>query len=78
MFAVTPIADKYGCGWMSARGALFDGPHTKVDQYDGVVTAQAALEKSYVLIVDDWNWQQVRDGTLQALVKTNSRIESLD
>ena len=55
---------------------MFDGPHAKVDQYDGIVAAQPALEKSYVLIVDDWNWQQVRDGTLEALVKTNSRIKS--
>jgi hypothetical protein len=55
---------------------MFDGPHSQIDQYDGVVLVQPALEKSYILIVDDWNWQRVRDGTLQALVDTNCRIDS--
>lgn len=55
---------------------MFDGPHTKIDQYDGIIVVQPALEKSYILIVDDWNWQDVRDGTLGALVETDCRIES--
>jgi len=55
---------------------MFDGPHAEPDQYDGIMLAQRALEKSYILIVDDWNWAPVRDGTLRALVDTNCRIES--
>jgi hypothetical protein len=55
---------------------MFDGPHAEIDQYDGIVTVQSALEKSYILIVDDWNWLSAREGTLRALVDTNSRIES--
>jgi hypothetical protein len=55
---------------------MFDGPHSKIDQYDGVMMAQPALDKSHVLIIDDWNWQEVRDGTLRALIDTNCRIES--
>ena len=46
---------------------LFDGPHSERDQYDGIVLALAALEKSFVLIVDDWNWHEVRLGTLKAI-----------
>ena len=46
---------------------LFDGPHTYQDQYDGIAAAQPALEREYIQIVDDWNWPQVRDGTMQAL-----------
>src|SRR6266851_2596205 len=42
---------------------LFDGPHKERDQYDGIMVARPALEKSFVLIVDDWNWRQVRLGT---------------
>jgi hypothetical protein len=46
---------------------MFDGPHSEKDQYDGVVVAQPALDDTYVLIVDDWNWAEVQDGTWGAL-----------
>jgi hypothetical protein len=46
---------------------LFDGPHEELDQYDGIMVAQPALDKSFVLIVDDWNWRQVRLGTFRAV-----------
>jgi hypothetical protein len=46
---------------------LFDGPHKELDQYDGIMFAQPALETSFVLIVDDWNYRQTRVGTLRAI-----------
>lgn len=46
---------------------LFDGPHERDDQYDGVRLAQPALDEEFVLIVDDWNWPAVRAGTLDAV-----------
>jgi hypothetical protein len=46
---------------------LYDGPHGLQDQRDGIERALPALEKEFVLIVDDWNWRQVREGTLAAL-----------
>jgi hypothetical protein len=46
---------------------LFDGPHSQQDQYDGLVIAQPALADEFVLVVDDWNWSQVRDGTFDAM-----------
>ena len=48
---------------------LFDGPHSLQDQYDGVLLALPALDSQFVLIVDDWNWRQVRTATLGAIVK---------
>ena len=48
---------------------LFDGPHSKEDQYDGLRLALCALADLFVLIVDDWNWIQVREGTKEAVVK---------
>ena len=48
---------------------LFDGPHAYADQFDGIVMAQAALENSYVQIVDDWNWPYVRNGSIDAMRK---------
>jgi hypothetical protein len=52
---------------------LFDGPHSYEDQYDGIVLVQSALQDDFVLIVDDWNHEQVRNGTYDAL--NNAAIE---
>lgn len=54
---------------------FFDGPHEEKDHYDGIVLPQPALAGSYVLIVDDWNWRQVRIGTLRGLRDSECRID---
>jgi len=54
---------------------LFDGPHSFQDQYDGVSCAQPALEPRYVQIVDDWNWPEVRGGTLKAIADLGLHID---
>jgi hypothetical protein len=46
---------------------LFDGPHTMRDHYDGLAVALPALEKQFIFIVDDWNWEPVRLGTFTAI-----------
>ena len=46
---------------------LFDGPHHYEDHFDGIVLAQPALTEKFILIIDDWNWDQVRKGTISAL-----------
>lgn len=46
---------------------LFDGPHTEEDQYAGVSLTKPALDDVYTFIVDDWNWEQVRIGTANAI-----------
>lgn len=53
---------------------LFDGPHEYRDHYDGVMMAQPALDDEYILIVDDWNWPDVRKGTLDALRALDANI----
>ena len=55
---------------------LFDGPHEEKDQYDGIMIAQPALINQFILIVDDWNWRQVRLGTFQALLDARCRVEA--
>jgi Methyltransferase domain len=55
---------------------LFDGPHEEKDQYDGIMIAQPALANEFILIVDDWNWRQVRLGTFQALLDARCRVEA--
>ena len=46
---------------------LFDGPHAEDDQFSGLTISQPALASEYVVIVDDWNWSQVRNGTFRAI-----------
>jgi hypothetical protein len=46
---------------------MFDGPHNKQDQIDGITMFQDALDDVYTLIVDDWNGANERDGTKEAL-----------
>jgi hypothetical protein len=46
---------------------LFDGPHHYEDHFDAIVLAQPALTEKFILIIDDWNWNQVRGGTVAAL-----------
>lgn len=55
---------------------MFDGPHSEKDQYDGIAMVQNALEDEYFLIVDDWNWPNVVNGTLSALNTVGNRIIS--
>lgn len=53
---------------------LFDGPHLQQDQYDGIELVQEALDDIYVLIVDDYNWKIIRDGTEAALSHVGHKV----
>ena len=55
---------------------LFDGPHHYEDHIDGIVHAQPALTENYILIVDDWNWDQGRKGTIAAINQLNLTVIS--
>jgi hypothetical protein len=50
---------------------LFDGPHEEKDQYDGLMFAQPALDDEFIFICDDWNWERVRNGTMNAIKTLN-------
>ena len=54
---------------------FYDGSHAERDQYDGVYLTRLAMDEKYILIVDDWNWAHVRNGTYQALRDANIRID---
>jgi Methyltransferase domain len=55
---------------------FFDGPHEEKDQYDAIMIVQPALANPFILIVDDWNWREVRLGTFQALLDARCRVEA--
>jgi len=53
---------------------LFDGPHLEEDQYDGIKVALPALDETFTLIVDDWNWKRVQNGTIRAINDFNLKV----
>jgi hypothetical protein len=55
---------------------FFDGPHTEGDHFDGAFLIGNLKFRSLLFIVDDWNWDQVRQGTLRGLESLNVKIVS--
>ena len=45
----------------------YDALHDKKSQYDAIALVRPALDDMFILIIDDWNWSEVREGTLDAL-----------
>lgn len=54
----------------------FDGPHSEADHYDGLAAVQSALDSTFALIIDDWNWENVRKGTFRAIEDLGIRIRA--
>lgn len=46
---------------------FYDGLHREIDQYNGVFIPRPAMDDKYILIVDDWNDENVRRGTFNGL-----------
>ena len=53
---------------------FYDGGHHYEDHFDSIKMALPALSKKFILIVDDWNWLQVRNGTLDAIKKEKLNV----
>ena len=54
---------------------LYDGGHTELDHYMSLAYYLPVLEDTFVFIVDDWNWPDVRDGTMRAIKEFNLDIK---
>jgi hypothetical protein len=46
---------------------LYDGGHTELDHYKALTYYYPVLDDTFIFIVDDWNWADVRDGTMRAI-----------
>lgn len=53
---------------------MYDGPHQKNNHYNALKYFLPYLDDTFIFIVDDWNWRDVRDGTKQALKDTGLKI----
>jgi len=54
----------------------YDGPHKSQDQYDGFMLGLPAMEDEFIFIADDWNWDYVRNGTLNAIKDSGVTVTS--
>jgi hypothetical protein len=53
---------------------MYDGNHTNESHYKALVHYYNCLDDVFIFIVDDWNWQDVRDGTIKSIKKLNLKI----
>ena len=53
---------------------FYDGPHSEEDHYDATLVISKLNFKNLLFIVDDWNWENVRNGTFRGLDSLDFRI----
>jgi hypothetical protein len=53
---------------------MYDGNHTKDSHYNALIHYYECLDNTFIFIVDDWNWKDVRTGTYDSLKKLNLNV----
>lgn len=53
---------------------LFDGAHTEMDHFNALNYYLPVLQNQFIFLVDDYNWPNVRDGTMRAIRELNLKI----
>jgi predicted O-methyltransferase YrrM len=53
---------------------MYDGNHSEESHYRALNHYYDCLDDVFIFIVDDWNWQEVRNGTLQSIKKLNLNV----
>tara|TARA_Y100000389_G_scaffold176827_1_gene188621 strand:- start:110 stop:976 length:867 start_codon:yes stop_codon:yes gene_type:complete len=53
---------------------FYDGHHSEESQFKALTHYTECLDEQFILIVDDWNWKNVRDGTFRGLNTNNMKI----
>ena len=53
---------------------MYDGNHTYDSQYRALSYYYECLDDIFIYIVDDWNWNTARDGTIHSIKKLNLKV----
>ena len=53
---------------------MYDGNHTNESHYKALLHYYNCLDDIFIFIVDDWNWQDVRNGTISSIKKLNLKV----
>ena len=54
---------------------FYDGPHEYEDQYNALTLTLECLDDEFIFICDDWNWEQVREGTNKSIEDLGLKIK---
>lgn len=57
---------------------FYDAGHSEEDQYRAVMEAFPYLAKTSIMVIDDFNWRDVRNGTARALSALLPKLKSVD
>jgi hypothetical protein len=53
---------------------MYDGNHTNDSHYRALSHYYECLDDVFIFIVDDWNWKDVRDGTINSIQNLNLKV----
>lgn len=53
---------------------FYDGPHDEISHFKSAELIKWFKSKLLIFIVDDWNWANVQNGTLEALARIQAEI----
>ena len=53
---------------------MYDGNHTNESHFKALLHYYDCLDDIFIFIVDDWNWQDVRDGTHKSIEQLNLKV----
>ena len=53
---------------------MYDGEHSNEGHYNALLHYYKCLDDVFIFIVDDWNWIDVRDGTINSIKKLNLKV----
>ncbi len=53
---------------------MYDGDHSKNAHYKALTHYYNCLDDIFIYIVDDWNWKDVRDGTMESITDLGLKI----
>lgn len=53
---------------------MYDGNHSIDSHYKALLHYYDCLDDIFIFIVDDWNWKDVRNGTIQSIEKLKLKV----
>lgn len=53
---------------------LYDGAHEKQDHKEAITHFAGALSKYSIILIDDWNWECVREGTEEGIAESGLKV----
>jgi hypothetical protein len=62
-------------GLQTVNTYLYDGPHEYKDHYNAIKYYYPLLEENCIVMIDDWSWEDVRNGTMDAFKDLNTNIK---